>query len=821
MEPTAAKTRIAAAIIALTSQYASAQLEEVVVTAQKRTQSMQDVPVAVSAFGGNDIDTLGWSDPSEVAAQVPNMQMSAPFGDVQPQFSIRGISMIDYTPSQSSPVGVYVDEAYIGSPWLHGLSMYDMERIEVLRGPQGTLYGKNTTGGAINLITRTPGIDDETGGYFKIGAGNYGLVEGNGALEGTLVDGKLSGRVAVNYKDNDGYYENKFPGGDDMNQTSYYALRGTLNFQATDALNAVLKVSYGESDAKSAVSRIVGTQRNGMNLTSGPETLNADYHEGTPDYAGDTTNEMTMVNLKLDWDLGDYSVVSITSWYDGEFFNGQDIDGASDPQFHVDWNGASTALSQDLRLVSNFNGPFNFIAGVYYGDEDVDTIMTHNEFAGAPLDVTNLYIAGQPESLNPLGLNQAPVLLLAGENGGAYGEIHRPFDVVKESWAVYTDINWDMSERWSLNVGLRYTDDKTTRDFINYSRVNGGALALPPALTGAPVWIPVDARTEGTWIGGNEGNVLGIPAPFIPPGTIGPGGTPLAPAWTHAAYTPGSAEELSESEGEVTGTVAVNYQVNDDVMTYLRFSHGYRSGAFNNGLVYADEGSDAYVDPEFVDAWELGMKGEFFDGLMRLNAAAFYYDYKDQQFVNQVGISAILENAGGVDIYGMEFELLTMPAEGLTLQAGLGLIDAEYNELILTTQALPPASGDFKGNEPVSTPDTNFNLAVDYEFDISQNWMARLHLDGNYLSDQWFSAYNGEVVPTLGDYSDLKQEAYWLWNARVAFADNSDTYAISAWVANLADEEYDVYGISLATLGFNSFAMGAPRTYGIDFTYRF
>ena len=350
---------------------------------------------------------------------------------------------------------------------------------------------------------------------------------------------------------------------------------------------------------------------------------------------------------------------------------------------------------------------------------------------------------------------------------------------------------------------------------MNYSRRNGGPLVLPGAVTGLPFDITTDPRTEGTYLGGNGGNVTGIPLPLIPPGTIGPDGNPVLPRWTHGELTDESLEQLSESEGEVTGTIALTYRINDDVMTYVRYSRGYRSGAFNNGLVYADEGEDAYVNPEFVDAYELGMKGEFYDGLMRFNATAFYYDYQDQQFVNQIGVSAVLENAGGVDIYGLELELLAIPMEGLTLQAGLGLIDAEYNELFLA------GVDDLKGNEPVSTPDTNFNIAVDYEFDIGPEWVTRLHVDGNYIGDQWFSAYNDAVVPGLGDYSDLKQDAYWIWNARASFADNSDTYAISLWAANLADEEFDVYGINLQGLGFNSFSMGAPRTYGVDFTYRF
>lgn len=808
------KTAIATAICALSSQYVQAQLEEVVVTAQKRSQSMQDVPMAVSAFGGNDIETLGWSNAADVADQVPNMQLSQPFGEVQPQFSIRGISMIDWTPIQSSPVGIYIDESYIGSPWLHGLSLYDLERIEVLRGPQGTLYGRNTTGGAINLITNTPGLDAGTSGYIKVGAGHYGLVEGNGALEGTLVEGKLAGRLAFNYKDHDGYYDNNYPGGDDMGAASYYGVRGTLSFQATENLNAVLKVNHADSDATASISQIFGTQRNGMDILSNPDTANPEYLEGSSDHALDASADMTLVNLKLDWDLGDFSVISVSSWYDGSFENPQDIDGTKNPYLHVDWFGDSEAVSQDLRLVSDFDGPFNFIAGAYYGNEDVDTIQLHSAFVASVPDVTNLYLPGQPPSINPVGLNQAPLLLLAGSDGGGMGEVWRWLDVEKESWALYSDMTWDFNDSWSMNLGLRYTEDETKRDFQNNSRLNGGPLELPPALTGAPFYIPIDPRTEGTWVGGNEGNFLGLPFPFIPPGTIGPNG-PLLPAWTHAEFTPASAEELSNTEEEFTGTAALNYQINEDVMTYLRFSRGYRSGAFNGGLVYASEGKDAYVDPEFVDAYELGMKGEFYDGLMRLNAAAFFYKYEDQQFPNQVGISTVLENAGGVDILGLEIELLAIPIEGLTIQAGLGLIDAEYTELFLT------GADDLKGNEPVSTPDTSFNIAADYEFNVSENWITKFHVDGNYVSKQWFSAYNDELVPGLGDYSDLQQDSYWRWNARVGLADNAGTYAVSMWVNNLADEEYYVFGVALQTLGLNSLSTGNPRTYGIDFTYRF
>jgi iron complex outermembrane receptor protein len=781
------KTAIAAAIVAITAQQASAQLEEVVVTAQKRTESMQDVPVAVSAIGGGEIEALGWDNPADVAAQVPNMQVSAPFGDIQPLFAIRGVSMIDYTPSQSSPIGMYVDETYVGAPFLHGMAMFDLERIEVLRGPQGTLYGKNTTGGAINLITRTPDIDAQTSGWLTLGAGDYGLVTANGAVEGTLVDGSLSGRLAAKYKEDDGVWDNNV--GDDMAQTKNYAVRGTLNWQATDDLSVILKGSYGDSDPRAMVPRAEGTNPGGLNIAGNPETLNPDYHEGASNMEGKAETDLSMINLTVNYDMDTYSLVSVSSWYDGNYSQGNDIDGTSDPLAEVVWSADTDAISQDLRIVSNYDGPFNFIAGVYYGDEDMDTDTLHDQFFGGPV----------PNAVLPA---QAPAVLLSN---GAFGQISRLLDVEKESFAIYTDINIELTERLGLNIGLRYTDDETTRDHLNYSRLNGGPLVIPGAITGLPVDITTDPRTEGTYL---PGNPTGIDAPLVPP-------TAGVPVWTHGPLTTESVAEMSETEQEFTGTIALDYAFTDEIMGYARYSRGYRAGAFNSGLVYLDEGKDAYVDPEYVDAFELGMKSEFLDGMVRVNGAAFYYDYQDQQFVNQVGISAQLENAGGVDIYGLELEVLALPADGLTIQAGLGLIDAEYSELDLT-------GADLEGNEPVSSPEINFNIAADYEFDISANWISRLHLDANYVDDQWFSAYNDSVIAGLGDYSDIQQDGYWLLNGRITLTDASEQYALSVWGANLTDEEYDVYAINLqGGFGFNYFMEGAPRTWGVELTYRF
>jgi iron complex outermembrane receptor protein len=762
-------------------------LEETVVTAQKRTESTQDVPISVSAFSGDDLDSRSWLRPADVAAQVPNMQVSSPFGDVQPLFAIRGVSMISYNPSQASPIGVYADETYIGATYLHGLSMFDMERLEVLRGPQGTLFGKNTTGGAINLISRSPVIDDGMSGNLRLGVGNYDSISANGAIEGTLIDGILAARIAVNYKEDDGVWENDI--GPDMAQTKLNAVRLSLNFQPTEKLNALLKVTSGESDPRHAPPRAEGTAVGGVNYAGNTEVINPGFLKGSVDETGKSEVNLTLVNLKLTYELDDYSLISVTSYYDGDYQQEQDLDGTSQPFFGMNWGSETNAVSQDLRLVSEYDGPFNFIVGVYYGDEEVSTDILHEDFFGVPA----------PAATNPL---------ISAVSDGVWGSIRRRVDLAKESLAVYSHMTYDFTERLGLTVGLRYTNDETRLDYYNISRLNGDALVLPPPLPP----ITTDTRIEGTWIGG-LGNQSGLDTPIHPPGH------PDQFTWTHQDLTNESAPKRSETENEITGTLSLDYRFSDDVLSYVKYSRGYRSGSYGEDLVYLDPGDDLYAAPEFIDAYELGVKSELFDSRVRLNAALFYYDYTDQQFTNNVGLSGYLVNAGKTDIYGLELELLAALTDGWSVQAGLGLLDAEYKELVLADLSSedPSATIDLSGNTPVSSPDVNFNVASDYETDIFNGYMMRLHVDGAYVDDQWFSAYNDQI-----GFEEIRQDDYWIFNARAAFSDAAEKYTLSFWVNNIADEEYDVFGINLQTAaGYNYFAQGAPRTYGVDFKINF
>ncbi|MBS0613896.1 MAG: TonB-dependent receptor, partial [Proteobacteria bacterium] len=224
----------------------SAVLEAVIVTAQKRSESLQSVPVSVTALSSAQLAQTKLDSPADLAAQIPNMQQQGVIGEGTPLFALRGVSMFDYSPSQSTPVGSYMDEVYKGSFVLLGVEMYDLERIEVLRGPQGTLYGKNTTGGAINFIAKKPGFDTE--GDIKLGIGNYNRREVEGAFQTGLIPDRLAVRMAFTYTKADGFVHNVLPGHPDLEGLNQYGLRFSASFKATEDLNFLLRYSRSEQN---------------------------------------------------------------------------------------------------------------------------------------------------------------------------------------------------------------------------------------------------------------------------------------------------------------------------------------------------------------------------------------------------------------------------------------------------------------------------------------------------------------------------------------------------------------------------------------------
>ncbi|MGB1457676.1 TonB-dependent receptor, partial [Spongiibacter marinus] len=291
--------------------------------------------------------------------------------------------------------------------------------------------------------------------------------------------------------------------------------------------------------------------------------------------------------------------------------------------------------------------------------------------------------------------------------------------------------------------------------------------------------------------------------------------------YTHGPYTLDSAPELDTTEREWTGKVGLDYRLSDELMVYASASRGYRSGSFNGGAYYIERPLEtAYASPEYIDAFEVGFKADLFDNSMRLNAAAFHYDYTNQQFINVVGISNFLENAGGSTIQGLEAELWARVTERLTLQLGAGYLDTEYTELTLAnteTIANQDDTVDLSGNELISAPKFNFSISADYDVLVTQHGYLSVNVNANFQDDQWYSAYNDDY-----GYGEIRQDAYWLYNGRISWYANDDSYSISVWGKNLADEEYDSYAINLqAGFGFDQYLAGEPRSYGAELMVRF
>ncbi|MGJ8687381.1 MAG: TonB-dependent receptor [Spongiibacteraceae bacterium] len=781
-------------------------IEEVLVTAQRRSQSTQDVPVAVTGMTGDAMEKFGFENANDIGGQVPNMQVSGPYGDVQPIFSIRGVSMSDYNSNQVSPVGVYVDEAYLPATYSHGANFFDLERLEVLRGPQGTLYGKNTTGGAVNIITRSANVDAEFGGKIKLGVANYEGRSGEVAVDVPLLPGTAAMRVAAVAKKDDGYVENRL-GGPNMAQTDTMGARLGFALELGDKFSANMKITRMENDALATPVRneprvntsgtltglgstddyidYTGYNRNGRGL---------DFHETEANRVGPLVTSTDTATLSLQYDLDKLSIISVTAYSDATYYHDANTDGSPEGLLEIEWASDTVAFSQDIRLVSEYDGWFNFIVGAFYGSENFYTRNIYSLFE----DLPDTRVVEE----NPDTAGLAPFLL-------DFGKLDQRMKTTKESRALYGQFRFDISEKLGIDLGLRYTEDRANLDYINISRLD------------------YDNNPRGTWVPGNNTGRDEAFSPVIasPTQILSCLGDllncPITPQFTHGPYTLASGPALEAIEREWTGKIGVDYHFNDDLMGYANYSKGYRAGSYNGGVYYeARDVSSAYALPEFIDAYEVGVKADLWDGRARVNAAAFYYDYTDQQFVNVVGISVFLENAGGSEIAGFEAELQTKLSERLSLQIGLGYLETEYKELVLadtTTVADNTDLVDLAGNELISAPQINLNISLDWDMLKNKYGELTANVNTNFQDDQWFSAYNNDA-----EYGENKQEAYWLTNARLSWFSADDSYDIGLWVKNATDEEYDVYSINIqASFGFDYYMAGAPRTYGLEANYRF
>ena len=754
-------------------------IEEVVVTAQRRSENLQDVPISITALTGDDIDTYRFRDPGDLAAQTPNMSVQTVQGAGTPVFSLRGVSMHDWSFNQAGPVAPYIDEVYKGNPSLLAVPFFDLERVEVMRGPQGTLYGKNTTGGAINFITRKPVMENE--GYLTAGAGDYSLYEVEGAFNAALSD-TLAVRLAGTYAQRDGWLRVVTPGVDDANSVDEYGVRLGVLWRPEDDVEVLLRASSAESDPTNfGVKMAIEAQPAwfgiyGLYNAFGGTPLSDPTQAGLGSFENHSDQDLRRlvatdsVSLTASWAVNDnFAVKSITSFDQGEALNPEDGDGAlnraAGSAYHVDVE----QFAQDLQISSTFAGPFNFVAGLYYSREELQNSNEAFFFLDVDFNLDGMIdpndcldpmavAFGFPPSdagaatealFNSLGFSLAGFATLGCTATNS-------FDQEKTSIAAYFDGNYDLSDSLVLRFGVRVTDDEAEQNNFNAHLAGAGSTPLIGTING------------------------GSPDPL--------------------ATVPGQAF----SDTEITGRIGLDYTMDNGTLIYASFNQGYRGGAFMAQALF-DPGELSAADPEYLDSYEVGFKTTLADGRVRLNGAAFYYSYENQQFISfdTATFLQTLINIDESDITGLEIELLAQVTPALLLQLGVGVLDAEVKEGLL-------GGADLSGETLAGSPDLNLNAAVDWNLFSNQSGTLTLHVSGTYQDETIFVFDAGQA------------DSYSVVNARLSFSAVDDRWVVSLWGKNLAEEEYfRFWADARDAIGYVYSHVGPPRTYGLELTYRF
>lgn len=718
------------------SDGATLQLEEIVVTARRRTENLQEVPVAVSAFGSAELAESGIENITDLQQRLPNTTLQVSRGtNTTLTAYIRGVGQQDPLWGFEPGVGIYIDDVYVARPQGAVLDILDVERIEVLRGPQGTLYGKNTIGGALKYVTRS--LQDADPFSVEARVGSYSQQDLKLSASLPVIENKLyiGGAVASLNRDGFGTFINL---GEENYNKDLFSGRISAEYYATDSLSFKFTADTTKDDSNA---------KGGHRLT--PSDLTG---EPVLDNVFDTRAGMSTFNrvesvgyaLHAEWAINDaLTLTSITSSREGETDTNIDFDNTALRSFDVPARYDDNQFTQELKL--NYSAEnLELIGGLYYytGEACGTFHSILEEFAGGTL----------PLSATTEGC------------------------VDTDSTAVYGQANWTINNKWSMTLGGRFTKDEKEAFAKNtlylFETVDFNTTPIPPGLV----------RTDAT---GNED-------------------------WS-----------------EFSPRVGFEYKTPNDNLLYASYSQGFKSGGFDMRARTDLIGSGfAPYDPEIVDTFEVGYKAQLLDNRLRANVALFNSDYTDQQVTiqrtidNGADFTSTVLNAANSTIRGVELELVYAFSDSLTGTLGVGLLDAEFDEVLTTSPTTGAAIdvSDIWGF--ANTPDTSLNLGFNYSNTVFSDWT--MTLTGNI-------AYRGDTqifeVP-----STLDEDGYALLNAGLTFTDPNGKLWFSLQGKNLGDEEYRLAGYNFATtaagpgLGGEDTVIGYygdPMTFSLTVGYRY
>ena len=701
-------------------------LEEIVVTAQKREQNLQDVGLAVTAFSGEALRALGYTDSIDIAAQTPGLNIIQ-FHPSVTNVNIRGVSQNEFADHLEPPIAMFVDNAYVSAMGGAHVQMFDIERVEVLRGPQGTLFGRNATGGLVHFISAAP--TEEADGYASATVGNYGAIQLEGAIGGGLAD-SLQARLSAALDQNDGYLKNA--AGDDLRDADSVAVRLQVAWQPSDAVDVLAKVHYSQDDGNGNAYQHDATFQNALGLGEriaddldyndfglGPGTdfngyrdADGDPFAGEYDDIGFFAREIVGGNLQVTWSLNDsVALTSVTNLVGMEKDYREDADSSPFPYFNFETTQDFDQFSQELRL-HGANERLNWQTGVYYLNIDTDI--------GSSFDL-DFFTFGEGEDFGQV------------VNTGGHDST-----VKTKSWALFAQSEYDLGERLSATLGVRYTEDDRKADYVGFDNFGGG--------------------------------------PNIP-------------------------DSGDLSFNNFSYKAQLNWRPSDGVLAYAGITQTHKAGNFRLGI--GDPNLLAPHDEEELRSVEIGWKTNFADGRARLNASAFYYDYADYQaFVVDptTGVIAALDIVNvDAKAVGIEVELAASPFSGLDLSLGAAWMDSKVKDVAF------PDGATVRDTELPYAPDFSVNGLARFSWPLGGG-TASVQADFNYSDSFCFSVL----------CAPLDQEgSYVVANARAQYAFPGGRWSVTAFVNNLAEEEYRLYSLDVSGLGIAADAYGNPRTYGV------
>lgn len=852
--------------------FSSELIEEVVVTAQKREENLQEVPIAISAFSGSALNELGAENLNDIGKYTAGVEMNNQ-SVTQPTYNVRGIQTSDFTVGSDPAVAVYVDGVYSSRGAGAEVPFFDIERVEILKGPQGTLFGRNATGGAIHILTKQPNY--QFYGQVRGSVGNFDKKDIDFSLN-TPISETLAFRISGNINRRDGYLENA-GSGPDFNDADNHSIRTALLWEPTDETTILFRANYGEMDQNSGA---VFTMVNSIYEGAFPGDRLDPFGDVGADFKSIEDRDLYSISIEVTHEFKDMTLTSITAYggHNSVFIN--DEDGSANPNHFFGSNNVDDQdqFSQEFRL-TGATEKLKWTAGLTYSKEHVDH-TTHAYFNTSTLESFAVYeglkqqLSSQgftdaeiaemvpgARALNQAGLNPAivdPALggnpALAGVNvdgiamssfafdllrGTPNGQV--PFDPSNPATSLLAATPVSASIQSACGLGALPAMNTLDQIYGTLLSVNPATAAantlfcavLPqvqPAVMANSLWAE-NVRNTGTYestaIYGDvtysltEKMDLTLGARYTydeKSFTIETAyqntllGIPFGLAFYNNGQPVLDTKESNDWEA-LSGRVVLNYRWNDDLMTYGSVATGFKAGGFNS-LNFGPNIETSY-DQEEVINYELGLKSTWLEGALRFNAAAYFYEYDNLQELSLVGFpipSYNLRNADA-DGSGVEFELMWAVNSKLFLGANYSYLDTEYTEYeVLVAAGEDPVADDKTGTARASTPRNKLNIMAEYTFDLERFGQLALRADYNYTDDR---------IGSITDPSKII-DSYELWNMRATFQTSDEQWEVAAWMTNVTDEEilgdYSAPGEAIGS--FNAWRY-PPRMYGVDVTYRF